>query len=97
MSDRVEGLPPDLLHVTQAAKLLPGLRPGKCINAATLWRWTRTGRLPSWKIGGCVYVSRGDVLKMARPVALRGVVAPAVVRSEMHREAEEDLRRRGLM
>lgn len=95
MIDTPAGLPGDLLSLTAAAKLLPGREPGKHLHVATLWRWTTEGKLPAWRIGGCVYVSRADVLGLARPVQGRKP-QPAMVRTESHRLAVEKLRARGL-
>ena len=89
------GLPNDLIGLREATRLLPGLRAGKRIHIATLYRWCRVGRLPSWKIGVGTFVSRSDVLRLAVPV-VRPVLVPAICRGEEHRRAVEELARRGL-
>src|SRR5262245_20383235 len=48
---------PPFLPLAEAAKLLPGRRPGKRISVGTLWRWCQRGfrhgvRLKSVLIGG---------------------------------------------
>ena len=88
-------LPCDLLPLREAAKLLPGTRPGRHLCIDVLRRWTWRGTLASWKIGGRLYVSRSEVLKQARPVVVKD--APAVVRCEGHARAVEELTRRGVM
>lgn len=97
MSDtnKPAGLPTDLIGLAEAAKLLPGIRPGKRMHTATLWRWaTKRKKLPSWTIGRNVFVSRSDVLRMAK--ANCGPVEPepvsAAARTEEHRAAVEYLR-----
>jgi len=48
---------PEFLSLVEAAKLLPGRRPGKRISVGTLWRWCQRGlqngvRLRSVLVGG---------------------------------------------
>lgn len=92
--DEAPGLPTDLMTLSAACKLLPGSKPGKHLNARTLWRWCRETKEPrSWRIRGRWFVSRGEVLKLARahvPLDLPS----AIVRTEDHREATEYLARR---
>lgn len=87
------GLPQDLLPLCEAARLLPGIRPGKRLNVATLWRWCRTGKIPAWRIGRSWFVSRADVLAMPRPEV---PPRPAVVRTEGYAAAVEYLRSVGV-
>jgi hypothetical protein len=63
-----EVLPDDLLPLTQAAKLLPGDRPGRGVHVSTLYRWVYSGRLRAWLRCGRVLVSRAEVLGLNRPV-----------------------------
>lgn len=92
------GTPTDLICLREAASLLPGIRPGKRMHLATLFRWCQEGKLPSWRIASRWFVSKADVLAMAKPVAprQRPQFVPACVRSEEHRRAVEYLRARGL-
>ena len=53
----------DYLTLTEAAKLIPGRRPGKRISVGTLWRWCNRGvqngmRLRSVLIGQQRYTTR---------------------------------------
>lgn len=88
------GLPGDLVGLSEACGCLPGSRPGKKLNISTLYRWCREGRLPSWRIGRHWFVSRADVLGMLRAQAAS---APAAVRTAGHERAVAELRRQGLM
>jgi len=111
MTDPIEtpaptGVPDDLIGVTEACRLLPGTRPGKHINLATMYRWLRDGVIPGWKIRKNVYVSRSDVLKMAVPVPFKAKpqLVPAAERNEQNRlmreanaAAEAQLRAAGWM
>lgn len=90
-------LPDDLIGLAEACSLLPGIRPGKRLHIATLYRWARDGILPSWRIGRGTFVSKSDVLALARPNVPRPRLQPAIERGEEHRRAVEKLRARGLM
>ena len=52
--------PADLLTPNQAAQLLG-------VDPASIRRWLKTGRMPGYKIGGGVRVSKVDVLAMLKP------------------------------
>jgi excisionase family DNA binding protein len=59
-------IPDDLITPTEAAQLLH-------VHLATVYRWIDQGRLPTWRVGGCVghrgrrRVRRSDVLALIRP------------------------------
>lgn len=59
----------ELIHVTQAAKLLPSHKPGRRVHVHTIYRWIREGKLPAVKRGRFFFVRRCDILAMAKPVA----------------------------
>lgn len=54
-------LPADLLTTGQAANLI------HC-NPATIWRWCLRGKVPSWRRGRQLLVSRADVLACVQRV-----------------------------
>lgn len=60
----------ELLTFAQVAAILPRRRNGAKIALSTLWRWSRRGSrgvfLRVTRIGGSVYVSRGDLAEFIR-------------------------------
>lgn len=65
-----------LVPVPQAVKSVRGMRTGKRLNVAIVFRWIGRGQLPSAKrIRGVWHVSRGDLFRRARK---RTWVAPPV-------------------
>lgn len=79
----------DLISIAEAAKLLPG-RLGGTIHASTVWRWIRTGRLASWRVGRSRYVSRADVLAAVEPVEVETRPAAVGTRAAAKWRAERD-------
>ncbi len=59
--------PNDLVSITEAAKLLPGSRPGRAMNRHVLRRWVRAGRIPSYRLGSRYFVSRAEVVALVQP------------------------------
>ncbi len=52
-------LPPDLISLSQAAKLLPP-RHGKEMSVSTLYRWCKKGRLTAFECNG-IRVSETEI------------------------------------
>jgi excisionase family DNA binding protein len=90
MTQNDAGLPPDLIAPRAAAAILPRTSEGNKVSLRSIYRWIRDGKLPAWKIGRRLLVSRSDVLGLVRPVPIKPV--PAVQRCEGHAEAMRQLR-----
>lgn len=89
------GLPTDLIPLSQACRLLPGLVPGKHLNVEVMRRWCRRGKLNRWRLAGRWFVSRREVLRLMEPDV--PPPPPAVVQTADHEEAVRELAKRGLM
>jgi hypothetical protein len=78
----IDPFSPDVLSLTQAARLLPPLRGGRPVHPATLWRWSSQGirgiRLPIARVGGTAVTTRAALRQFLADVeAVRRPVAPA--------------------
>ncbi|MGM1429547.1 helix-turn-helix domain-containing protein [Sphingobacterium lactis] len=40
------------------------------VNRTTIWRWTRQGKIPSYKIGGSYRYSLSEVLDASRTIKI---------------------------
>lgn len=63
MDEHTTPEPSEYMTLTEAAKLIPGRRPGSRISTDTVWRWCMRGvangvRLKSVLIGGQRYTTR---------------------------------------
>jgi hypothetical protein len=76
MTDR----PDDLIGLAEACRLLPSRTPGRRVHLKTLYRWVRTQKLSGWKIGEYWFVSRAEVLGLARA---GGTVVPLPAASSL--------------
>ena len=79
-------IPTDLISTREAAQLL-------ATSESTIRRWAK-GRMPAFKVGGRLRVSRADVLAMIQRVQTPGPTIPT--RAEVEARAkwvEEELRR----
>lgn len=95
-----EPLPPeppsDLITITEAARLIPGSRPGKRTHNATVIRWCQNGILRYWKRPGrtkrLFVVSRADVLALLEPGPHNDRVknAPTARREQIEAERRQD-------
>lgn len=54
--------PKDLITRKEAADLLK-------INVATLWRWTKSGKLHQYGIGGRTYYKRSEILESVKSIS----------------------------
>jgi excisionase family DNA binding protein len=91
-----DSLPDDLLPIKDAARLVPGLRPGRCIHYSALYRRVLSGQLRAWRIGRRLLVSRADVRALIKPVAVKVQTAEPTPPG-MPAWAREELRKRGLV
>ncbi len=73
---------------------LPRRRRGRKISYATVYRWVASGRLPSFKLGGLLYVPLDALERFARGEALPPSPPPAA--EPGHDRATRRLREKGL-
>ncbi len=103
----IRGIDPDQVYsLREAARLLPGPRPGVCVHPHTLFRWFKAGTLPLVRRprgtgGKCSsYVKGADLLALFVAVDAPAGVKPAgprplTARQEAaRRKAQEDWFRR---
>lgn len=97
MNTQDDAIPKDLLHTTEAVRLLPGGKPGRTLHVGTLFRWIHEGRLRAWKICGRVHVSRAELLALVKPVRPRAPrQVPEATRAEQATRTRAILQRHGL-
>ena len=84
-------VPPDLIGLADACRLVPSCRAGKRLNVRTLYRWIAAGKVRGWKRNGYWFVSRAEVLGLPRPAG------PAPQPPAIRPETLAVLRRHGLM
>lgn len=60
-------LPDDLIGLAEACKLMPSRKPGRRLHCVTVYRWITRGKIQGWRIGGHWFVSKAQLLDMARP------------------------------
>ncbi len=94
-------IPSDLIGFKEAAKLLPGRKPGKTVHVSTVYRFRDRGWIADYEVGGQVKVSRAEVLALvrARRRRARGARPPEPRRpttAQAHRAAAEALAAFGL-
>jgi hypothetical protein len=91
--------PDDLIGLSEACRLIPSRKPGRRLHVATLYRWVLSGRVRGWRIGRGLFVSRADMLRLARPVDVAEDPAAGELRSAAERAkwAEAVLRRHGVL
>lgn len=84
-------LPEDAIPCGKAAKLLHS-------DPSMVWRWVAEGKLPGWKVGRRLFVSRADVLAQVRQVvpAKGKAPRPETERQKIKRETAATLERWGL-
>lgn len=88
-----------IIPISEVSKLLPSSRPGKKLNAATVFRWAQSGRLETVKVGGARYTSREALARFAQPTARPPAATPAKTQARREQDiaaAEERLRARGV-
>ncbi len=56
----------DLIPLREVSRLLPSSRPGKKLHYSTICRWVKSGRIRAWRVGGCLFCSRAEVLAFRR-------------------------------
>jgi excisionase family DNA binding protein len=79
-------IPSDLITPIEAAALLN-------TSAGTIRRWCR-GKLPAFKLGGRLRVSRADVLAMLRRVETPGPTIPTRAELEARAKRTDEILRR---
>lgn len=90
-------IPDDLIGLAEAAALLPSRKPGRKLHVTTLYRWIHAGELAGWRIGGCWFCSRADILAIpARAAASEGLTTAGDRQSEQE-EAKQALADAGWM
>ena len=84
--------PTDLISIKDAARLANNT------HRATIQRWIHSGKLPAWKLGKRLLVSRADVLAMIQPFTPRERFRPATAKANRQHEewADEVLRKAGV-
>ncbi len=95
----------ELITLAEAARAIPGRRPGQRLSISTVWRWVTAGvkggiRLESVAVGGQRFTSREALSRfIARCDAAIGNAqperTPAMARRE-HAKAEAELDRAGI-
>jgi hypothetical protein len=90
-------VPDDLITVREAVALLKSPWKGKeTINKQTLYRWIWQGKLPSWRRGSYIFVSRRDVEALTQLQPTQVQAPPSQTPRQHDREVQRRLRAAGL-
>jgi excisionase family DNA binding protein len=77
----------DLLPLSEVARRIPSRHSGRHMNAATIYRWVKSGKLPAVKIGRTLFVRESELVKLIEP--RRVATAKKVLDSQKARQKSQ--------